>query len=543
MFINPFNSFEMGFYGAGYGFGTFAPIMPFDVFSPGFSLYGNIWKAGCSVGNIVGSWPPGFSCGQYGAVSTYMDWLYGRLQARKGPSKENRREPLPLGTDSPSYAERGRSYVREKLGLGKKLPEYNKVARNLYGPTPKDEESKARYKGFVDEDRKNDSTLRAITENIVSDWIKDEKAEGQFLRKWNIAMRDGDHVMAVRALLDPYGDGKYLREISNIVTGISDKDDLDTMWKKIADHLNNTIGFEAIFAMGDETSDICMTVGGIAGSEETPITNRESYISKVVDKGYLREEAEKIVEPLASEEEADELIRNLNDQRSTANNLKELKEKLKTGKAEEKKQAEQNIAILEKQRAEQYLQDFMRFARWRYGQKKADSFGYKAGELPKDVSDVPTAVKWAYGNLGIKVEVPERSAGQQVGKSAGHGGKGGGGKAITKLDYSEDDQYVLRAKGYTDKDMQMLQSFGMKEVDKIPDKKDFALFAARSRKFNNLNEVARFLGQFGGSGDGGLSESDYLTGLNDPNASVSEIADLIKQAADYRNKSSPPANP
>ena len=393
-------------YGAALSF-SFAPVNPMPSF---------IWTGAATVGRIAGGWPPGWGgIDSYGSASNLIDRLYARMGIG-APSAPPEKKKVPQGTDSKNTADRGRSYIRERIGNGKELPTQTDVLSNIYGDKVDD--------STWNDAKKNDKALRTITEKIVKDWINDPKARTEFIRKWDMAKNDADRVAA---LADPRGDGGYLQHLSEFVSGLQNGNDFSIYkqnMEKIANWFATNFDQGTIFAMGDETAGIVRSLG--IGSS-TPIANKEEYIGKLVDKGYSREEVQTIASAFDSKELADEAMRRIERQGSDINEIKAIKEDKiqqlrqrlsEAKKDEDKKEIQRQIDALQKQydraqeaRAQRFMQDYMKVVESHFGHTPQE-LGYEAGKLPAGVKDVPTAVVWIQNQLrglGHNVEVPELS--------------------------------------------------------------------------------------------------------------------------------------
>ncbi len=373
-----------------------------------------IWTGTAAVGRLTGSWPPGWgSIDSFGAASALIDRLYAQLGIG-APSKAPEKKKVPEGTDSPEYATRGRSYIRERIGNGNPLPTQSDVLNNIFGDKAND--------ATWNDEKKKDRALRTVTEKIVNDWINDPKARTEFMRKWNMAK---DDIGRAEALLDPRGDGGYLQHLSEFVTGLqSGGYDIQVEnIRKVAEWFTTNFGNATLAAMGEETAAIARSLG--IGSS-TPLTNKEKYIGKLVDRGYSREESEMIVSTFNSEEMADEAMRRMDKvadrakldearraMRDAQRDLAELGTDPKN-EANRKQlqrniqQYDENIKAGEGERAKGFIQNYMKIVESRFGHTPQE-LGYEAGKLPTGVKDVPTAVVWIQNQLrqrGHNVYVP-----------------------------------------------------------------------------------------------------------------------------------------
>src|SRR3989338_6052811 len=124
-----------------------------------------LWNSARAIGSFAADWPGVKGMGRY------FDRLYRMRGLGRDDVEPPRKKSVAEGTDSPSYAERGVSYLREKVGFGHQLPQQGEVLHNLFGERP-DEDDEARlsaYDGAIAEERKRDTALRIFIENIIHD--------------------------------------------------------------------------------------------------------------------------------------------------------------------------------------------------------------------------------------------------------------------------------------------------------------------------------------------------------------------------------------
>lgn len=387
-----------------------------------YDVSAGMWRGAFALSNGVGSMPFGSSWGVKNYISNLIDWRFASLARSRAADKG---KDLPPGADSPSHGTRGRSYLNQFFYNGSlKGVEQESVIKRVLGQNA-DPADKEAFKT-------KDNILRAVVQKVVGEWLHDPKARGQFLRKWEMARSDTDRA---RALLDPMGDGAYLQTLAQMgVPGaLNEREDADTKWQKIANWFNAQVEGGVLNGLGAEAENIVRSEGWegdvVLDNMSHGGKSKTNYGSDLVDRGYTNEEAGFIMQPSdMTGAEAEEMIKNFRELRQTAS-IREVEakkknlEKRKSEKGYNKDQiksidAEINqynevLADLKKQRAEQFLQDYMKVAAVRFGMT-AEDFGYEAGKLPEEVTDVMSAVAWVYRKLGRNVVMPVTSEAPKV---------------------------------------------------------------------------------------------------------------------------------
>ena len=535
-----------------------------------------IWNGACAVGRMSSS-ISGMGGIFGGGLGNYIRGLSRRAIAHARHRHPAKRKQLPTGTDNKNPAVRGRAYLRDHVGIGRQMPTQQDVIKNIFGPPPMDNpEALARYRAAVEEFKKGDNAMRTVVKDVVGSWMNDPVARTEFVRRWGMARNS---VEMARALFDPKDDGSFIRVLSQFVEGLNPnartQSEQDANWEKVARWFGDNLGGGTIPNMGDEAYDIAMSRGI---NQSSPADQKTSIDRLVTDGGYMPEEAEMIMRPVGTMEEADALtrylttyssngpamkqntsqIKDMNEKLASAQkNFDEKNEKLKAGglsredKARTEGQVEQyrrdiegyktELKSLHKQRAEYFLEDYARFVRMFYNMEP-ENFGYKAGTLPDGVTDVPSAAKEAYRWLGVDVDMPagwraneEKELPEtEKGKAEGTGGKGKP-KPVPNQTPSAPDpgqDYIdeIELKGYLAEDAWILKNeMGIEDPSNLPTRDEFNEAYARAKKFKDTFEVREVLAKD--------PAKKYTYGqvsevLDNPKAPISNVKDLIDYAAD-----------
>jgi hypothetical protein len=521
----------------------------------GPDVYGGLIRAGTAILGGLGGMPSLILFGDY--YDALVRWRLSRVKDLDDPNSKK----LPQGTDSKDPAERGVSYLREHIANGNKLPLQSDVLRNILGKVPEDAEEKARYKGEQERLRKQDNALRILVEKIIGEWINDIGDRNAFVKKWKNAKDDTERVMA---LIDPQGDGKYLRLLTELIPGLqSYKDDQGLMWEEIAEWFNNSVGMDALRAMGDETLSLASYKGL---SSETPISKSEKdkYFGKIKDKDYTDDEAISIMSAIRTKEEMEDLLHMLvhkqgdNASERYDSEIDKIKDAINgTQKEEEKAPLRSQIERLKslqakalEERAKLFLRDLAESPLFhlRYGRTLAE-MGYspQSGRLPENVKDVPTAVEWVYGRFGRNVVLPKEGADSDVlGSQASQppartGGSGGPAGQVAQppadpaaeqqLSFNPNDAQNLLEYGYLEDDLKLLGRLES-DVVNIPRRAEFSEWLVKKAGFEDFNEVERWLAK-----KYEQTRVEWRDTFNEKSGSIRRILGLISEAAKFRNAS------
>ena len=511
-----------------------------------------LWNSARAIGSFAADWPGVKGMGRY------FDRLYRMRGLGRDDVEPPRKKSVAEGTDSPSYAERGVSYLREKVGFGHQLPQQGEVLHNLFGERP-DEDDEARlsaYDGAIAEERKRDTALRIFIENIIHDWMSDPKSRGEFVHMWGAAKNDAEKA---RALFDPKGDGSYLKYLAELVAGLQSGENPELAmekWQKVADWSANNLGSDTLIAIGDEAVLIARSRGL---PPETRISDSGKYMNKLINKGYTKKEAETLASAFETEEEAEHVIRNLRGQQNQSS-IEQHKAQMREASDERNWEINKGqIERLEKERADIFLRDFSQFAIGRYGMELS---GYSLGEIPDGVKDVPTAVKWAYDRLGRNVflpaeeELPPKPPPQSAtGGGLGRRVAGGGGRpalppavvAARTTQFRPLVSNVLAGKGYStdefgalENSLNLSKQFAESGVpvdaaslsnleSKFPNRNGFADWFAGANGFENLAAVAGVLN----------SDSNAVLTVTEGGIRGGSIQDIISDITKAKTLSAP----